>query len=95
LKPDSGRADRPVYLLVEDEKVSLKDARAVWGMDTFTAQQILMKEHPRSSVLVIGPAGENRCRVAILLNETGSAAGQGGYGALMGSKYLKAVVVKG
>ena len=54
-----------------------------------------MENHPKAAVLTIGPAGENLCRVAIILNETASAAGQGGYGAVMGSKNLKAIVVKG
>ena len=58
-------------------------------------QKTLSDSHPKSSVLTIGPAGENLCRFAIILNETASAAGQGGYGAVMGSKNLKAIVVRG
>jgi len=54
-----------------------------------------MSRHPDASVLAIGPAGENLSRISVILNETASCAGQGGYGAVMGSKNLKAVVVRG
>jgi aldehyde:ferredoxin oxidoreductase len=90
-----GKADRPVYLAIEDEDVEIRDADDVWGVDTFEAQQMLMARHPEASVLTIGPAGENLSRIAVILNETASCAGQGGYGAVMGSKNLKAVVVRG
>ena len=54
-----------------------------------------MALYPTSSVLAIGPAGENKSRISVILNETASCAGQGGYGGVMGSKNLKAVVVRG
>jgi aldehyde:ferredoxin oxidoreductase len=78
-----------------DTTASSRDADDVWGVDTFEAQQMLMARHPEASVLTIGPAGENLSRIAVILNETASCAGQGGYGAVMGSKNLKAVVVRG
>ncbi len=56
---------------------------------------MLTDRHPRASALVIGPAGENLSRMAIIINETSGAAGQGGYGAVMGSKNLKAIVTRG
>jgi len=90
-----GKSEKPVYLLVEDQDVSIRDAGHLWGLDTFETQRSLIARHPKSSVLTIGPAGENLCRFAILLNESASAAGQGGYGAVMGSKNLKAIVVRG
>lgn len=90
-----GKAEKPVYLLVEDRDVSIRDAGHLWGLDTFETQRSLTAGHPKASVLTIGPAGETLCRFAILLNESASAAGQGGYGAVMGSKNLKAVVVRG
>jgi aldehyde:ferredoxin oxidoreductase len=90
-----GKSDKPVYLSVLDDVVTLEDARSLWGRDTFETQKSLLKKHSNAAVLTIGPAGENLCRVAIILNETASAAGQGGYGAVMGSKNLKAIVVKG
>jgi aldehyde:ferredoxin oxidoreductase len=90
-----GKSDQPVYLSIIDDQVKLNDAKSLWGQDTFETQKALMANHPKAAVLTIGPAGENLCRVAIILNETASAAGQGGYGAVMGSKNLKAIVVKG
>jgi len=90
-----GKSDKPVYLSISDDVVKLEDAKSLWGLDTFETQKSLMKKHSNAAILTIGPAGENLCRVAIILNETASAAGQGGYGAVMGSKSLKAIVVKG
>ena len=90
-----GQADGPVYLSIEDDNVEIRAADDVWGTDTFTTQQVLMARHPEASVLAIGPAGENLSRMAMILNETASCAGQGGYGAVMGSKRLKAMVVRG
>ena len=90
-----GKSKTPVYLSILDNAVKIGDAKSLWGMDTFETQKALMAKHSNAAVLTIGPAGENLCRVAIILNETASAAGQGGYGAVMGSKNLKAIVVKG
>jgi len=90
-----GRADKPVYLSIRDEDVEIRDAGHLWGLDTFETQQTLREDHPQASVLTMGPAGENLSRIAIILNETANAAGQGGYGAVMGSKKLKAIVLKG
>ncbi len=90
-----GKSKTPVYLSILDNVVKIEDAKSLWGMDTFETQKALMAKHSNAAVLTIGPAGENLCRVAIILNETASAAGQGGYGAVMGSKNLKAIVVKG
>jgi len=90
-----GKSDQPAYLSIADHTVEIADAKFLWGLDTFETQKILLEKHSHAAVLTIGPAGENLCRVAIILNETASAAGQGGYGAVMGSKNLKAIVVKG
>ena len=90
-----GQADSPVYLSIDDEHVEIRDADDVWGRDTFESQQMLMARYPEASVLAIGPAGESLSRIAVILNETASCAGQGGYGAVMGSKKLKAIVVRG
>ena len=90
-----GKSDQPVTLSILDDQVKLNDAKSLWGLDTFQTQKTLMANQAKAAVLTIGPAGENLCRVAIILNETASAAGQGGYGAVMGSKNLKAIVVKG
>ena len=90
-----GKADRPVYLLIHNSDVEIRDAADLWGMDTFETQNILTDRHPKASVLTIGPAGENLSRIAIIITETSGAAGQGGYGAVMGSKNLKAIVTRG
>jgi aldehyde:ferredoxin oxidoreductase len=90
-----GKAERPVYLSIHDEAVEIKDADDLWGLDTFETQQVLMADEPGASMLVIGPAGENLSRIAVILSETEFAAGQGGFGAVMGSKNLKAIAVSG
>jgi len=90
-----GKSDKPVYLSIYDDEVKIDDAAHLWGLDTFETQQVLREDHPQASVLTMGPAGENLSRIAIMLNESASAAGQGGYGAVMGSKKLKAIVLKG
>ena len=90
-----GKADRPVYLSIHDDDVEIKDARLLWGVDTFETQKALKEDYPAASVLTIGPAGENLSRIAIILNDTSNASGQGGFGGVMGSKNLKAVVVRG
>jgi aldehyde:ferredoxin oxidoreductase len=90
-----GRAQRPVYLSILDEDVEIKDAADLWGLETFEAQKVLIADEPEASLLVIGPAGENLSRMAVILNETKFAAGQGGFGAVMGSKNLKAIAIRG
>jgi aldehyde:ferredoxin oxidoreductase len=90
-----GKAEKPVYLSIHDEDVEIKDATDLWGVETFEAQKVLMNDEPEASILVIGPAGENLSRIAVILNETKFAAGQGGFGAVMGSKNLKAIAVRG
>jgi len=90
-----GKADKPVYLAIQDQDVEIRDAQDLWGLDSFDTQSALAGRHPRASVLVTGPAGENLCRVSVVINDTSGAAGQGGYGAVMGSKNLKAIVARG
>jgi aldehyde:ferredoxin oxidoreductase len=90
-----GRAEKPVCLSIHDEDVEIRDANGLWGVETFEAQRVLMTDEPEASILVIGPAGENLSRIAVILNETKFAAGQGGFGGVMGSKNLKAIVVRG
>ena len=92
-----GKADHPVYLWVNDGKVEFKDARAFWGKDTYYTQRMIVKElggDKRIKVVTIGPAGENLLRQAILLTDTGDAAGWGP-GGVMGSKNVKAIAVRG
>ncbi|MEM1602268.1 MAG: aldehyde ferredoxin oxidoreductase N-terminal domain-containing protein [Candidatus Bathyarchaeia archaeon] len=91
-----GKAEKPVYLWINDGEVEIRDAVDLWGLDTFETQKKLMKEHGEDSqTICIGPAGENLVRIATIHHGLESAAGQGGFGAVMGSKNLKAVTVKG
>ncbi len=92
----TGRAAEPVYLHVEDERVTVRSAEHLWGLGLVETQHRLAEELPEGTrVLAIGPAGENRCRYAIVATGTESAAGQGGFGAVMGAKNLKAIAVRG
>jgi len=92
----SGAADSPVYLWVHDGRAELRDASHLWGLGTYATQNRLLAEHgSRVRIATIGPAGENLSRIAVIQTETESAAGQGGLGAVMGAKKLKAVVVGG
>ncbi len=90
-----GKADSPVYLAIDNEDATIKDASALWGLDAFATQQALLNDHPQACAHVIGPAGENLSPTAIIITETSGAAGNGGYGAVMGSKNLKAIVTRG
>jgi len=68
----------------------------LWGLDTFTAEDKLIREHGRNvGILLIGPAGENLVRYATIISQKGRSGGRPGVGAVMGSKKLKAIVVKG
>ncbi len=92
-----GQADRPVYLYITDGHVEIRDAGEIWGKDTFETQTAIQNElgDPEIKVVCIGPAGEKQVRYACLITETGDAAGRTGMGAVMGSKRLKAVAVRG
>ena len=97
-----GQAEKPVYLWIEDDPdtggpaAELRDAADLWGRGTFATTTALRQRHgPATRVMSCGPAGENLCRIACMQTETGNAAGQGGYGAVMGSKRLKAIAVRG
>jgi len=92
-----GKAAKPVYLSVKDDKVELKPADAIWGKDTFDTEEMLKKAvgDPHAKVLCIGPAGENLVPIACIIHERFRAAGRNGGGAVMGSKNLKAIVVRG
>ncbi len=91
-----GKSEKPCYLLIENEGVKVVDASELWGKNTFEAQDILEKKHGRNSgILLIGPAGENLIRFSTVMSQKGRAGGRPGLGAVMGSKNLKAVVIKG
>lgn len=88
-----GAADRPVFLEIQDGKVRLHEAGALWGTTVPRAMEALGGKG--KSVACIGPAGENRVRIAAIMNDGTRALARGGVGAVMGSKKLKAVVISG
>ncbi|MCK4702154.1 aldehyde ferredoxin oxidoreductase, partial [Candidatus Bathyarchaeota archaeon] len=104
-----GKADKPVYLLITDDGAEIMDASHLWGLDGEKTLIKLNKEVPEElakrkpgvglwkepGMIYIGPAGENMVRNAAVIAKICHACGYGGYGALMGSKNLKAVVAKG
>jgi aldehyde:ferredoxin oxidoreductase len=92
-----GKAETPCYLWVHDGEASLRDARPLWGLKTKAAQQAIQEElaDKRVRVALIGPAGENGVLYACIMSGLLDAAGRGGLGAVMGSKNLKAVAVRG
>lgn len=92
-----GAASSPVWVWVEDGEVEICDAADLWGKGVWATEDLLREETgvPDARILSIGPAGENRVRFAAILNDKHRAAGRSGVGAVMGSKNLKAIVVKG
>jgi aldehyde:ferredoxin oxidoreductase len=92
----TGAADEPVYLYIENGQAELRDAAKLWGKDTFETEDMLKQELGKGTeVACIGPSGERLSLIAAVMNNKGRAAGRSGLGAVMGSKRLKAVVVKG
>lgn len=92
----TGVSDSPVYLLIDDQKVEIRDASHLWGKDCYdTERQLKLLFGRKSRVACIGPAGEKMALAAAIMNDGGRAAGRSGLGAVMGSKKLKAVVVRG
>jgi aldehyde:ferredoxin oxidoreductase len=111
-----GKSSAPVYINIVDDKITLENAKDLWGLDTWNTQEEIWKEHcqkskvlygegwedlggrytiQRPAIVTIGPAGENRSRIASLIHGGGSGGGQGGFGGVFGSKNLKAIVVTG
>lgn len=92
----SGRTDRPVYLKITDDNIQFCDASHLWGKDTWETTKTLNKElGPAYDVCCIGPGGENKVRYAVIVNNGHSVFSRTGMGAIMGSKSLKAIAVKG
>lgn len=94
-----GTSPRPMYLWINDHQVEIRDASHLWGEDTFRTSDLVKEELGQVSsevkVLSIGPAGENLVRFACPVNEYYHAASRAGAGAVMGSKRLKAIAVRG
>jgi len=92
----TGKAEKPVYLLITDNGIEIKDASHLWGKNTQQTRDALTEKYSvKASVASIGPAGENQVVYAAIMNDKDRAAGRGGMGAIMGSKHLKAVVAIG
>jgi aldehyde:ferredoxin oxidoreductase len=91
-----GRASKPVILYVSCEEIQYVDAEDLWGKDSYETEKKLIERFGRGvGVLSIGPAGENMVRFATVVSEFGRSGGRPGMGAVMGSKRVKAVVLRG
>ena len=92
-----GKANKPVYLWIHDGKVETKDAVPFWGKDSYSASDEILKDigDPKASIACIGQAGEKQVAIACVVIDKHSFGGRCGLGAVMGSKNLKAIVVKG
>jgi len=92
-----GKADQPCYLAIRDDEVEIRNAASHWGKLVTETTEDLMEEFgdPKARVLTIGPAGERLSPLAAIMNDKYRAAGRSGVGAVMGSKNLKAIVVRG
>lgn len=92
-----GRAKTPVYLWIKDQAIEFRDAAHLWGQQTYLVEQAIRRElgDDRVRVAQIGPAGENQVLYSAVMHDVTRAAGRNGAGAVMGSKNLKAVAVRG
>ena len=93
-----GRAERPSYIHIEDDKVEILPADDLWGKNSFETEDLLRERHDwkgKGSVLTIGPAGENMVSFACCTNDWYHQAGRGGAGAVLGSKNIKAIIAFG
>lgn len=92
-----GRSPHPVYLYIEDDRARLIPADHLWGMSVWELEPTIKTAHqdPLLRIASIGPAGEYGCRFACIVNDLHRAAGRSGVGAVMGSKNLKAIAVRG
>jgi aldehyde:ferredoxin oxidoreductase len=91
-----GKADRPSYLVVDDDRISLHDASSLWGKSAYETEKLLLEELGSDfSVMTIGVGGENRVLYACLNTDYYHQSGRGGNGAVFGSKNLKAIAIRG
>jgi len=91
-----GTSPRPVYLYIDDDKVELRQADALWGQGSFTVEKKLKDELGEEfQIATIGPAGEKLVKYACINHDFGRQAGRGGVGTVMGAKRLKAIAVRG
>jgi aldehyde:ferredoxin oxidoreductase len=93
----TGKAKKPVYLWIRDGEAEIRDAAHIWGNTTYDTETILQEDlgDDRIEIAAIGPAGENLVRSACVVSDLAKVAGGSGAGCVMGSKNLKALVVRG
>ncbi len=93
----TGRAPQPVIIHISNDQVEIRPASHLWGQDTYKIQELIKEEvqDPGTRVLAIGPAGESLIPFSLMLCDHGRVAGRTGMGAVMGSKNLKAIAVRG
>jgi len=91
-----GASSKPVYLYINNDKIEIRDAKSYWGKGSITTEEMMKKELGREfEIATIGPAGENKVKFACVSHDFGRQAGRTGIGAVMGSKNLKAIAVRG
>jgi len=92
-----GKSNHPCYLRVDNSGVEIRGADSIWGKDSFETERIIKETegNPSAGVTSIGPAGERLCKFACINSDLYRQAGRGGVGTVMGSKNLKAIVIKG
>ena len=93
----TGKAKHPVYLWIDNDRVQIRDARSIWGKNTWETDELIREDvrERTAQVACIGPAGENLVRFAAIICNRARAAARCGPGAVMGSKNLKAIAVRG
>jgi aldehyde:ferredoxin oxidoreductase len=92
----TGRAERPVYLFLDNGKAEIRDARHLWGKGCYATEDTIKAELGNEvEIACIGPSGEKLALISCIINRRGAAAGRSGLGAVMGSKNLKAVAARG
>ncbi|MBI5375933.1 MAG: aldehyde ferredoxin oxidoreductase family protein [Candidatus Schekmanbacteria bacterium] len=91
-----GKSPKPIYIWINNDKIELKDASELWGMNTHeTTKALKSKTDHRAKVACIGPAGEKLVLMAAIINDMNRSAARSGVGAVMGSKNVKAIAVRG
>jgi len=91
-----GKSSRPIFLEISDKEVLFHSASSLWGKETYEAEEAILKRADKDSgALVIGPAGENLVKFAVIESEHGRSLGRAGIGAVMGSKRLKGIAFHG
>jgi aldehyde:ferredoxin oxidoreductase len=90
-----GAAERPKYISIIDDQKNFFEANEIWGLDVIEADEKLKKKHGKVQTAIIGPSGEKLSLISGIVNDKARIAGRSGFGAVMGSKKLKALVLKG